>query len=123
MLRSCTCFLMLVSTDMAISGMFFHCLRTSYESGLILLDPASIELQTSRSMAISCPHFCIFSYFLYGCCFIFLGSWTFTVVTLSVSSKTVASSSKWQLNSSSTAYLLASSNTDRNFLFVLGLMM
>ena len=44
------------------------------------------------------------SYFilaLWMMCFIFLGSLTFTIVTLSVSSKTVASSSKWQLSSCS----------------------
>ena len=45
--------------------------------------------------------------------FYFLGSLTFTIVP----SKTVAPSSKWQLSSSSSAYLLPSLNTDRKFLF------
>ena len=50
-------------------------------------------------------------------CFNFLDPLTFTIVTLSVSSKTVAPSSKWQLSSSSSAYLLASLHDDRKFIF------
>ena len=101
---------MLVSTDMTISGMFFHRLKMSYEwadaSG-------SCQCWVTNFPIHSCFMTSFLRFFLLALwmiCFIFF-------LTLSVSSNTVAPSSKWQLSFSSSAYLLASLNTDCKFLF------
>ena len=85
---------MLVSTDMTIFGMFFHCLKMSYEWA-----------DTSGSCQCSVTNFPIHGCFmtsflrcfilaLWMISFIFLGSFSFTIVTLSLPSKTVAPFSK-----------------------------